>query len=263
MALPDPIDLGDLGSVALVAQLGDDLTVVNAARASYARSCDTLGERELRLLAYLAENGHDSPFRHAVLALQIDAPLMVARQWFKYRVGSTHSPDLAEVDLPIVARLDGQGDDGSDDPLHARNEASRRYVRDRLEFYIPDLDQWRRAPKSGKQGSGDEIDNPEGQGWTQLLRWHVDVAVRGYQRAIDAGVAPELARLFLPAYALRTSWRWTASLQAVAHFVRQRTHPHAQAEIRRFGHAVDQLARFAYPHAYGALIGREADRERE
>lgn len=89
------------------------------------------------------------------------------------------------------------------------------------------------------------------------MRWHIDVVTRGYQRAINDGIAPEQARLFLPAYALRTSWRWTASLQAVAHFVRQRTDPHAQAEIRLYGHAVDMLTRGAYPHAYGALMARK------
>lgn len=144
---PAPVQLGTLGSIALVDRMGDDLSVVNAARASYARTSAQLGDAELKLLRYLADNGHDSPFRHAVLTFQVEAPMMVARQWFKYRVGSTHTPDTAELDGvdAMVGRMseDGQGDDGGDDPLQARNEASRRYVRDRLAYYIPDADQWR------------------------------------------------------------------------------------------------------------------------
>jgi thymidylate synthase (FAD) len=244
------VDLGSLGSVLLVDHLGDDLTVVNAARASYRQSSKTLDERGIRLLSFLARNGHTSPFRHAVLSFEIDAPLMVARQWFKYRIGSVHTADTA--DAPSID-WDGQGDDGSDDPLQARNEASRRYVRDDPAFYVPASGAWRSRPGHSKQGSGETIDDADGAPWTKLLQWHIDVGTAAYTRAIAFGIAPEQARLFLPAYALRTSWRWTASLQAVAHFVSQRIDTHAQWEIRQFAGAIDMLTAAVYPQAYRAL----------
>ena len=253
-------DLGTLGHVAVAEVHGSDLTIVNAARASYARTASTFGEPERRLLAYLARHGHGSPFRHASIAFDIEAPMMVARQWFKYRIGSAHTPDVAEldaIDLPIVARTeDGQGDDGDGDLLHARNEASRRYVRDEPTFYVPG--EWRRAPVTGKQGSGDPIDGAESDTWSRLLGWHVAIGTRSYRRAIEAGLAPEQARLFLPAYALRTSWRWTASVAAVAHFVRERTHAGAQWEMRQFANAVRELATEAFPVAIPLLLATDS-----
>lgn len=71
----------DKGYVRLVDQLGSDLTVVNAARVSYDKAVDELGERDIKLIKFLAREQHTSPFRHAMLQFEVYAPLMVARQW--------------------------------------------------------------------------------------------------------------------------------------------------------------------------------------
>lgn len=99
----------DKGYVRLVDSMGSDLTIVNAARASFAKESHELNEKDERLIKFLAENEHTSPFRHAVLQFEIKAPLMVARQWWKYIIGSSHL-------------------EGSQESLNAWNESSRRYV---------------------------------------------------------------------------------------------------------------------------------------
>lgn len=166
----------------------------------------------------------------SVVSFEIYAPMMVRSQWFKYVRGGDHCP-------PIES---GNGDDGDGiDPLYARNEASRRYVTIEPEFYTPDI--WRQAPEKRKQGSGGPLDPGESEGWSDDLKGHVGLSVAEYERAMENGVAPELARLFLPAYGLYTCWRWSASLPAVRHFLRQRLAEDAQAEIAEYARAVSQL----------------------
>ncbi|NDF94677.1 MAG: thymidylate synthase (FAD), partial [Proteobacteria bacterium] len=83
--------------------MGDDLSVTNAARASYMKETTAFRAADERLIAFLASNGHHSPFRHATVSLEIKAPIMIARQWFKYRVGAAHTPDSAEflgIEMP-------------------------------------------------------------------------------------------------------------------------------------------------------------------
>ena len=249
------IDVGG-GYVRLIDWMGDDLSVVNAARASFAKESKTMRAADARLIDYLASHGHHSPFRHAVLSLEVRAPLMVARQWFKYRIGSVHSPDTAEV-IGIAAMAAGQGDDGGDgwgDLLHARNEASRRYITLEPEFYIPTPHEWRSRPDNAKQGSGSVVDADTGAESTARMEMIVAAGMAAYHWALAAGIAPEQARLFLPAYAMQTVWRWTASVEAVAHFLRQRLGHDAQDEIRRYAEAVRDLVQPLFPVTLERLL---------
>src|SRR5262245_6103312 len=109
------VDVLERGYVRLVDWMGDDLSVTNAARASYMKEARKLRPADERLITFLADRGHMSPFRHAMVQLEVKAPLMVARQWFKYRVGVAHSPDTAELvgtEVPATSLWAGQGDDG-------------------------------------------------------------------------------------------------------------------------------------------------------
>ena len=257
------------GYVRLVDWMGDDLTVVNAARASYMKEATAFRAPDERLIAYLARHGHHSPFRHAVVSLEIKAPLMIARQWFKYRVGAAHSPDTAEMlgvavptELADALGWVGQGDDGGDgvgDLMHARNEASRRYVTLPPEFYVPDASNgspWRAKPATTKQGSAGPVDPMLGEEATKRLSNLIAEAIRHYDWALSVGISAEQARLFLPAYALYTVWRWTASVQAVAHFLRQRLGEDAQGEIQAYALVIDALVTPLFPHALGTLVPR-------
>jgi thymidylate synthase (FAD) len=250
----------DNGYVRLVDWMGDDLSVTNAARASYMKEANKLRPADERLIAFLSEHGHMSPFRHAVVQLEIKAPLMVARQWFKYRIGAAHTPDSAELlgtEVPEALLWQGQGDDGGSgwgDLLQGRNEASRRYVTLLPEFYVPAVDAWRGKPENSKQGSGDAVPNALGAEATRRLLQTIERGVADYEWALENGICAEQARLFLPAYGLFTVWRWTVSIQGVAHFLSQRLGDDAQVEIQRYAEAVRDLAMPIFPQSLPRLL---------
>jgi thymidylate synthase (FAD) len=231
------IDVLDKGYVRLVNHMGSDLTVVNAARVSYAKQSDALTEKDLRLIQFLAREGHTSPFRHAVIQYEIYAPLMVARQWWKYVIGSAHY-------------------DGTGDSLEAWNESSRRYITEEPAFYTPAAGQWRSAPANSKQGSGDIVAWELGEKYTRELMNYVDLGIQKYEAALADGICAEQARLFLPAYGLYVRWYWTASLQSVAHFLNQRLEHDAQKEIQDYAKAVLEIVKALFPVTIDELLSK-------
>lgn len=227
----------DKGYVRLVDVMGSDLTVVNAARASYAKESKEIDESDERLISYLAKHDHTSPFRHAMLQFEVYAPLMVARQWWKYIIGSSH--------------LEGIGD-----TMNAWNESSRRYVTMEPTFYVPTENEWRGKPANNKQGSADPVDDNLGAEFTEKLNKYIKEGVDLYEEAMERGICAEEARLFLPAYGMYVSWYWTASLQSVAHFIKQRTDSHSQFEIRQYAAAVKELALEKFPLGIQAFLDK-------
>jgi len=217
------INVLDKGYVRLVDTLGDDLSVVNAARVSYDKESEKFTPRDEKLLNFLLRENHTSPLRHAAITFEIYAPLMVARQWWKYAVASTHIDDQ-----------------------NGWNESSRRYITEREEFYIPEHDAWRSKPENSKQGSGEPILN--GGQFTMDLTNYVKLGQELYERALQHNIAPELARLFLPAYGMYVRWRWTVSLQGVLTFLDQRLEHDAQVEIQDYASAVRKLTVEAFPN---------------
>ncbi len=124
------INVLDNGYVRLVDVLGNDLSVVNAARVSYDKEVEEFGPKDEKLIKFLIREGHTSPFRHAALTFEVYAPLFVARQWWKYAVASTHV-----------------------DEQNGWNESSRRYITEAEEFYVPSASAWRSKPENSKQKS--------------------------------------------------------------------------------------------------------------
>ena len=218
------IDVLDEGYVRLIDTLGNDASVVNAARVSYDKEIEVMEERDERLMVWLWENEHTSPFRHAALTFEVYAPLFVARQWWKYAVSSTHVDDQ-----------------------NGWNESSRRYITENEQFYVPMENQWRSKPANSKQGSGEPVDEELGADLTKKLVDFIVAGTDAYHEAMDAGVAPELARLFLPAYGMYVRWRWTVSLHGVMHFIQQRIEHDAQVEIQDYAKAVKELTASAFP----------------
>ena len=237
----------DKGFVTLCDWMGDDLSPVNAARVSFNKQSKKFSVADGKLIAYLAKNGHTSPFRHTALTFEIQAPMMVARQWFKYRIGSAHTDDNFEL-LGL-----GNGDDGGESLDDARNESSRRYVTEEPLFHVPTT--WRSTPDSKKQGSGGPITDGLTLRW---LAYELEETQRKgrdlYESAMDAGVCAEQARLFLPAYGLYLHWRWTCNLASVAHFLNQRLDSHAQVEIQQYAQAVYRLTELRFPLSLKALV---------
>jgi thymidylate synthase (FAD) len=227
---PDPISVLDEGYVRLVDTLGDDLSVVNAARVSYDKESTEFTDKDGKLINFLLREKHTSPFRHAALTFEVYAPLFVARQWWKYAVASTHV-----------------------DEQNGWNESSRRYITEEEKFYIPLPNEWRSKPANSKQGSGEPVDEQIGAKHFHRLAEMVVAGTEAYHDAMNDGVAPEIARLFLPAYGMYVRWRWTVSLQGVLTFLDQRLEHDAQHEIQKYAEVVLSLTKEAFPETIAAL----------
>lgn len=217
----------DHGYVAIVNVHGTELDIVNAARLSYNNKSEELHERDKKLLRFLVRENHTSPMRHVYLSLEFNAPLFVARQHWRHIVGAS----TIETGTPF-------------------SELSRRYVRGEEEYYVPDV--WRSAPENSKQGSGAEVSPRVSSDLNEMLTEHISISQVLYEDAIAAGVAPEQARLFLPAYAMYTKYLWTPSLHAALNFIELRSKSDSQWEIQEFSRAVEKIIEAAFPNVYAA-----------
>lgn len=222
----------DHGYVRYVDHMGSDTAVVNAARVSFDKEVDEFdNDRDAGLLRFLLRNGHTSPFRHSAVQLEVYAPLMIARQWWKYHVSSAHT-----------------------ESQNGWNESSRRYVTEEPTFYTPSASQWRTAPDNSKQGSGPATDPSIGLPLTSRVAEHYTTCLDLYDELMDIGIAPEQARLVLPAYAMYVRWRWTTSLQGLLHFLDQRLAHDAQHEITQYAQAVHDLVQPLFPATFTAYM---------
>ena len=188
--------------VELVDHMGSDLTVVNAARVSFGKRKKEFTEGDKKLIAFLAKHGHWSPFGHCSIQFHIKAPVFVARQLVKHQIGLTW------------------------------NEISRRYVDYEPEFY--EVDKWRGRAEDKKQGSDEEntIEWVSRSQRTGALKQQVEnVALKNYNMMLEAGVAPEQARMILP-QSMMTEWYWSGTLYAFARVCNLRCASDAQYETR-------------------------------
>ena len=211
--------------VKLVDHMGSDLSVVNAARVSFAKTSEWdvipdagpvegyLRYEDERLIKYLAKHNHWSPFGHASMQFHIKAPVFVARQLVKHQVGLVW------------------------------NEVSRRYVDDEVEFYEPT--EWRLAAENKKQGSSDETIKFS---VTPTHEW----CRQTYKNLLSAGVAPEMARMVLP-QSTYTEWYWSGTLYAFARVCNLRCKPDAQVETQMVADQIDELAKNLFPNSWEAL----------
>lgn len=214
----------DKGYVRLVNSWGTELDIVNSARVSYDKESNEMSEKDIKLIKFLVRDKHYSTLRHCGFTFEVYAPLMIARQWYKHAVASSHVEDQL-----------------------GWNESSRRYVTENEEFYIPKGNQWRSKPENSKQGSGEPLDSSEGGYFTNKLFDLVESGNKLYQEAMDAGIAPEQARLFLPAYGMYVRWRWTTSLNSALHFLSLRLGHGAQSEIMDYAEAVNLIVKEKFP----------------
>lgn len=225
----------DHGFVQYVDHMGDDLTIVNAARVSFNKESSwdgeqhwtgavkgkALSEKDQKLIAYLAKHKHWTPFAHPQITLRIKAPIFIRTQLFKHKVGLTE------------------------------NEVSRRYVSDPPVVYFP---HWRGKPTNGaKQGSEDFM--PIDDQYNTVGRYY-DMSIRDalhtYEQLVKMGVAPEQARSVLP-QGTYTEWWWTGSLSAFARVYAQRSDPHAQWECQQYAKAIGEIISPLFPHSWAAL----------
>ena len=213
----------------LLEVFGNDLMVANTARVSFNRCKPALEESDKRLIAYLAKHGHWSPFSHPKAQFRITAPIFVARQWEKHRVGCIRGYDIYD-----------------------HNEVSRRYVESEPEFYTPGV--WRSRPDGSiKQGSGSPLDRDANGLADSILADFYISARHTYMHLLKAGVAPEQARMILP-QSMYTSWIETGSLAYWARLCRQRLDSHAQQEIADLAELVSEAMAAAFPISWEELM---------
>lgn len=210
------------GFVEVLEVFGSDLTVVNAARVSFAKESHQFSEQDGKLVRYLAKHHHTSPFFHPQIRLRVKMPIFVAREWFRHTVG------------------------------FARNEVSRRYVDSEPECYIPDEDHLRERDTNKKQGSKE---NPpeEAERAAGILRGITQSAMDCYNDLLFLKVAPEVARMVLP-QSMYTEFIETGSLAAYARLCSLRLDPTAQKEIREYATAVATLLHSRFPVSWSALV---------
>ena len=203
--------------------MGSDLSVVNAARVSFGKKHDTFQDKDTKLIKYLARHKHISPFGHAFASFHVKAPIFVARQLVKHK-------------------------------FLRWNEISRRYVDDVPEFYVPDT--WRGRSADKKQGS---------EGVVELGELDRDIvsdspyeALCAYNALLDAGVAPEQARMVLPQSTM-TEWYWSGSLDAFADMCNLRCKEDTQYESRVVANQISKVMGKLYPASWSALTDNEGE----
>jgi len=222
----------DKGELEIIDQLGSDLTIVNSARVSFGKKKTKLSTGDKRLMAYLNEHKHHSPFRHAMIQLRIKAPEFVMRQWYKHCIGAETTSTSMTKD-------------------HAWNEISGRYI-PITDFYKPE--NWRGQSEDNKQCSNGLIEaQKEAEAvYDEAMR----AQVGAYERLVELGVAKEQARILLPLN-FYTEVYWTCSFQAAMNFIELRDHDHAQHEIRVFARAMREALLHCFPEATSIWLGEE------
>jgi len=233
--MPTRLEVLNRGFVECIDSLGSDLTVVNSARVSFGKRKNKLEASDEKLIGYLAQHRHWSPFRHVQLQFHCKVPEFVARQWYKHVVGIAYS------EAPTVD--------------HAWNEVSLRYV-DASNFDLYEPAVFRQQSTDNKQASRDKaVEDTDGA----LLRGyqeHCKQSLVFYHQLVESGVAKEQARALLP-LAIYTEFYWTASLQAVVNFIKLRQHPGAQHEIHVYADAIEELTAAVVPVSYRYLLAAD------
>jgi len=201
----------------LIDSMGSDLTVANAARVSFGKKKSQFTKGDERLINYLANHNHWTPFGHCTLQFHLKAPIFVARQLGKHQVGLVW------------------------------NEISRRYVDDEPEVYIPDS--WRGRAEDKKQGSDE--DNIVWKRWTNYESL-IKTCVGEYERMLENGICPEQARMVLP-QSTYTEWYWTGTLMAFARVCNLRCKEDTQKETRDLCWGINNLVEEVFPVSWKAL----------
>lgn len=215
----------DHGFVRLDAAMADDLSVVNAARVSFARRREEVDDADAGLIRFLMRDRHGTPFEHNAFRFHVRCPIFVAREWFRHRIGSF-------------------------------NEFSMRYAKATDDFYVPEADDVR--SQVGKPGaySFEPVDPELAERTREELQAVYDAAYATYTRLVEQGVARELARSVLPVGAY-TEFYWTVNARALMNFVSLRAAETAQREIRRYAEACESFLAEQMPITHAAFVAND------
>jgi thymidylate synthase (FAD) len=204
-------DILDHGEVELLDILGNDLSVVNAAKVSFAAQVKEMDEASIGLINFLMKNKHATPFEHVIFKFRIKAPIFVTREWMRHRWSSF-------------------------------NEMSMRYhIPPVIDYYIPAYDKVRK--QVGKPGSYsfEEIENPEVKdAFYSIFKNSIKEADAAYHKLIEAGIAKEIARCVLPV-SQYTEFIWTVNARSLINFISLRNEESAQYEIQEYAKIIELM----------------------
>lgn len=200
--------------------MGNDLTVVNSARVSFYKQKDVLDDKDTKLINYLAEHQHMTPFEHCTLTILVKCPLYIRSQIHRHRT-------------------------------FAYNEVSRRYTSENLEFYQPDS--FRIQHTTSKQCSDGEVDSVTEMSAKVISQRIENECLKAYNQLIDMGVARELARGLLP-QSLMTEFYMTGNLRNWVHFLKLRMDSHAQKEVQDVAQPIMKILMEKFPQSTTALM---------
>jgi thymidylate synthase (FAD) len=206
--------------VTLLDTFGDDLTVVNAARVSFAKESTEMKPGDEKLIKYLADHHHVTPFFHPQVRFRLKMPIFLAREWYRHQIG------------------------------FARNEVSRRYVDTPPEFWEPS--NLRQRDTNKKQGSSSNT-IVENEVFVEAIQDHHQNCLDLYNGMLKAGVCPEQARIVLP-QSMMTEFIETGSLAVYARLCKLRTDPTAQLEIQELAQKVSDMLKEKFPVSWSALF---------
>ena len=215
----------DHGFVRLDASMADDLSVVNAARVSFARHKEEMDDSDSGLIRFLMRERHGTPFEHNSFRFHVRAPIFVAREWMRHRTNSF-------------------------------NEFSLRYAKATEDFYVPEPEDVR--TQVGKPGAYtfEPVDAELAETTREELKSLYQQAYDTYARLVEAGVARELARSVLPVGAY-TPFYWTVNARSLMTFVSLRAAETAQREIRRYAEAVEAFFAERMPVTHAAFVAND------
>jgi thymidylate synthase (FAD) len=224
MEATEQIPVLDHGFVRLDDAMASDLSVVNAARVSFAQRSEQMAERDHGLIRFLMREKHASPFEHSVFRFHVKCPIFVAREWMRHR--------------------------------NSYNEWSARYSQLEPEFYLPEPDDVR--SQVGKPGaySFEPVDPAVADRARAAQLELYEHAYRTYEQLLEQGIAKEVARNVLPV-AIYTQFYWTVNARSLMNFISLRNAAAAQREIRRYAEAVEELFGRRMPATHAAFVAAD------
>lgn len=237
MSVIESIVCAGTGEIRLIRENATDMSVVDSARVSFGKVTDGLNEqvtdeKDSGLIRFLMENKHGTPFEHNSMTFYVKAPIFVARQWFRHRIASY-------------------------------NEVSGRYSELKDTFWSPDIDSLR--TQVGKPGAYSFKPYWEEHGYDKthqmiaVFEDNIRMCRQQYEFLLNNGVSKEQARSVLPV-SYMTEFYWTVNARSLMNFLELRTDAHAQAEIREYALAAEQIWKKLMPvtHHFFVTNGRKA-----
>ena len=228
-----PFKVLDHGFVRVIDYMGDDSSIVQAARVSYGKGTKKLNQ-DKNLINYLLSHRHTTPFEMNEIKFHIKLPIFVARQWIRHRTANV-------------------------------NEYSARYSILDNEFYIPKANDVKPQSQLNNQGREGEIEKDLKKHYLSLIKENAKINFSSYKHLLNVdedgntldqkrlGIARELARMVLPLSSY-TQWYWKIDLHNLMHFLALRFDDHAQYEIRVYAKVMLDLVKKWVPLTYDAFI---------